>query len=169
MGGLVAVLLAQRQPSSILSLTSIKGNLAPEDCFLSRQILEYPAEEADEEAFVDEFVTRTRQSGLYGSGLYAASFRAKVQAGAVRPTFESMVEFTDEANLLQIFEGFTFPRMCMFGEQYASLSYLPRLIQAGVEVSEIAHSGHFVLYSNPVAAWERMAQFLARVEYFGRQ
>ncbi|KAI5459028.1 Alpha/Beta hydrolase protein [Mariannaea sp. PMI_226] len=164
MGGLVSTLLAQRQSSSVQSYINIKGNLAPEDCFLSRQVLDYPAD--DPEIFIEEFIKRTRQSPLYGNGLYAASFRAKVQAATVRPTFESMVDCTDNGQLLETFEGFGFPRMYMFGEQYASLSYLPRLVQAGVELAEIPHSGHFVMYSNPVAMWERIAQFISRVEYF---
>ncbi|KAI7760806.1 hypothetical protein LZL87_008018 [Fusarium oxysporum] len=164
MGGLVSNLLAQRQASSVLSFINIKGNLAPEDCFLSRQVLHYSSD--DPEAFVDEFIERTRQSTLYGNGLYAASFRSKVQAAVVPPTFESMVDCTDNGRLLEAFENFYFPRMYMFGEQYASISYLPRLAKAGVELAEIPHSGHFVMYSNPVAMWERIAQFVSRAEYF---
>jgi pimeloyl-ACP methyl ester carboxylesterase len=45
MGGLTALLLAQRQQAGILSFTNIKGNLGPEDCFLSRQILDYSDED----------------------------------------------------------------------------------------------------------------------------
>ncbi|KAI1028631.1 hypothetical protein LB503_002784 [Fusarium chuoi] len=164
MGGLVANLLAQRQASLVQSFINIKGNLAPEDCFLSRQVIHYPSD--DPEAFVDEFLERTRRSPLYGNGLYAASFRSKVQASVVRPTFESMVDCTDNGRLLEAFENFDFPRMYMFGEQYASLSYLPRLVKAGVELAEIPHSGHFVMYSNPVAMWERIAQFVSRTECF---
>ena len=162
MGGLVANLLAQRQESLVLSFINIKGNLAPEDCFLSRQVLHYPSD--DPEVFVDDFVKRTRESPLYGNGLYAACFRSKVQAVVVRPTFESMVDCTDNGRLLEAFENFKFPRMYMFGEQYAFLSYLPRLVQAGVELAEIPYSGHFVMYSNPVAMWERIAQFVRRVD-----
>ncbi|KAL6365476.1 hypothetical protein LRP88_01470 [Fusarium phalaenopsidis] len=164
MGGLVSTLLAKKHQQSVRSFINIKGNLAPEDCFLSRQILDYPADEP--EMFVDQFITRTRQSPLYGNGLYASAFRGRVQTAAVRPTFESMVECTDNGNLLEAFEGFPFPRTYMFGEQYASLSYLPRLVRAGVELAEIPRSGHFVMYSNPVAMWERIAHFLSRVEHF---
>jgi pimeloyl-ACP methyl ester carboxylesterase len=164
MGGLASNLLAQRQPSLVLSFINIKGNLAPEDCFLSRQILHFPSD--DPEMFVHEFIKRTRTSLLYSNGLYAASFRAKVQPAVIRPTFKSMVDCTDNGNLLEAFESFKFPRMYMFGEQYSSLSYLPRLVNAGVELAEIAHNGHFVMYSNPVAMWERIGQFLGRVEYW---
>ncbi|XEV04607.1 hypothetical protein FSHL1_009894 [Fusarium sambucinum] len=162
MGGLVSNLLAQSQPSSVLSFINIKGNLAPEDCFLSRQIVDFSSDDPD--AFMDEFIKRTRASLLYSNGVYAASLRGKVQAAVIRPIFESMVDCTDNGNLLEAFEGFGFPRMYMFGEQYSSLTYLPRLVKAGVELAEIPHSGHFVMYSNPVAMWERIAQFLGRAE-----
>ncbi|CEI60097.1 hypothetical protein FVEN_g8114 [Fusarium venenatum] len=162
MGGLVSNLLAQRQPSSVLSFINIKGNLAPEDCFLSRQIVDFSSDDPD--VFMDEFIKRTRSSLLYGNGIYAASLRGKVQAAVIRPIFESMVDCTDNWNLLEAFEGFGFPTMYMFGEQYSSLTYLPRLVKAGVELAEIPHSGHFVMYSNPIAMWERISQFLGRVE-----
>ncbi|RAL09345.1 alpha/beta fold hydrolase [Aspergillus homomorphus CBS 101889] len=38
MGGLTALILADKYPDRIISFVDIKGNLAPEDCFLSRQI-----------------------------------------------------------------------------------------------------------------------------------
>ena len=49
MGGLTALLLAHQEPDRVLSFVDIEGNLAPEDCFLSRQILSHPS--ADETAF----------------------------------------------------------------------------------------------------------------------
>lgn len=42
MGGLTALMLAHHEPDRILSFVDIEGNLAPEDCFLSRQILTHP-------------------------------------------------------------------------------------------------------------------------------
>ncbi|KAF9870747.1 hypothetical protein CkaCkLH20_11849 [Colletotrichum karsti] len=162
MGGLTALLLAQRNLGSVLSFTNIKGNLAPEDCFLSRQILDFPAE--DPEVFVEEFIERTRRSPFFGNGIYAAAFRAKVRTEAIRPTFESMVEYSDHGGLLDIFEGLACPRMFMFGVQHATLSYLPRISEAGVELAEIPRSGHFAMYTNPIAMWERIESFLARTQ-----
>jgi pimeloyl-ACP methyl ester carboxylesterase len=37
MGGLTALMLAHDNPDRVLSFTNIEGNIAPEDCFLSRQ------------------------------------------------------------------------------------------------------------------------------------
>jgi pimeloyl-ACP methyl ester carboxylesterase len=157
MGGLTALMLAHRQPDRVLSFIDIEGNLAPEDCFLSRQVITHPADDAD--GFFDAFVERTRRAPFYSSALYAASLRHKVRPAAVRGIFESMVELSDHGDLMTKFLHLPCPRMFMYGEQNASLSYLDTLAVHGVEVAEIPHSGHFPMYSNPVAMWQRIAQF----------
>lgn len=160
MGGLTALMLAHAQPQRVVSFVDIKGNLAPEDCFLSRQIALHP--ELDAERFFDDFVERTRHAPEYASALYAASLRHKVRPGAVRGIFESMVELSDHGELLQKFLGLPCPTMFMHGEQYASLSYLPRLRAHGVRVCEIPRCGHFPMYSNPAAMWQAIAEFQLR-------
>lgn len=160
MGGLAALMLAHRQPERVLSFVNIKGNLAPEDCFLSRQIFEYPRE--DMQRFFDNFVERTRLAPTYSSALYAASLRHKVQLDAMRGIFRSMVELSDNGDLLGKFLGLPCPRMFMYGEQYASLSYLGHLQAHGVALAEIAHSGHFPMYSNPPRMWSAIAELHRR-------
>jgi pimeloyl-ACP methyl ester carboxylesterase len=157
MGGLVALLLAQQESDRVLSFVNIMGNLAPEDCFLSRQVVTHPSE-----GFFDDFIERARRAPLYSSALYAASLRHKVRSGAVRGIFESLVELSDHGDLLSKFLSLPCPRMFMYGEQYASLSYLPKLGANGVELAEIPYSGHFPMYSNAVAMWDRIAEFYSR-------
>ena len=50
----------------------------------------------------------------------------------------------------------------MYGEQNATLSYLTSLDRHGVELAEIPLSGHWPMYSNPVAMWLGIASFLDR-------
>ena len=47
MGGLTALLLADSDPDRVTHFIDIEGNVAPEDCFLSRQIIDHPAPDAD--------------------------------------------------------------------------------------------------------------------------
>jgi pimeloyl-ACP methyl ester carboxylesterase len=157
MGGLTALLLAHEEPDRVLSFVDIEGNLAPEDCFLSRQVVAYPSDDA--ERFFADFIERTRRSPFFSSALYAANLRHKVRPGAVRGIFESMVQLSDHGDLMSMFLALPFPRMFMYGEQNASLSYLPALAAGGVELAEIPNSGHFPMYSNPVAMWRRTAEF----------
>ena len=158
MGGLTALLLADQQPTQVASFVDIEGNLAPEDCFLSRQIISHPQD--DPQTFLSEFASRAWNSRYYASTLFAASLQFKVRAEAVRPIFESMVELSDHGKLLTRFLALPLPRMVMYGEQNRSLSYLPRLADEGVELAEISHSGHFPMYSNPVEMWCRITDFI---------
>lgn len=158
MGGLTALMLADAHPSRVLSFVDIEGNIAPEDCFLSRQIALYP--QADAERFLDDFIERARHAPAYASALYAASLRHKVRPAAVRGIFESMVQLSDHGGLMNRFLGLPCPRMFMYGEQNASLSYLQHIEACGVQLSEIPRCGHFPMYSNPVAMWAAIARFL---------
>lgn len=162
MGGLAALMLAHAYPERVVSFIDIKGNLAPEDCFLSRQILDYPV--ADAERFFDDFIERTHAAPAFSSALYAASLRQKVRAGAVRAIFESMVDLSDNGDLLSKFLGLPCPKMFMYGEEYKTLSYLPHLRSNGVRLSQIADCGHFPMYSNPPAMWKNIADFVAETQ-----
>ncbi|HEX3190511.1 MAG TPA: alpha/beta hydrolase [Streptosporangiaceae bacterium] len=160
MGGLTGLLLAHQDPGRVLSFVDIEGNLAPEDCFLSRQVLTHSS--GDAESFFDDFIERIRRSPSYSSALYAASLRHKVRPGAVRGIFESMVDLSDHGNLMAKFLSLPCPRMFMYGEQNSSLSYLTKLSANGIELAEIPHSAHWPMYSNPAAMWERIAEFHSR-------
>jgi pimeloyl-ACP methyl ester carboxylesterase len=162
MGGLTALLLAHQDPGRILSFADIEGNIAPEDTFLSRQVLTHPSD--DDESFFEDFIDRTRRSPFYSSALYAASLRHKVRPGAVRGIFESMVELSDHGDLMAKFLSLPCPRMFMYGEQNSSLSYLTKLSANGVELAEIPHSAHFPMYSNPIVMWKRIAEFHTRTK-----
>lgn len=158
MGGLTALMLAHQHPQRVLSFVDIEGNIAPEDCFLSRQIQDYAREDA--ERFFDDFIERARHAPAYASALYAASLRHKVRAGAVRGIFESMVELSDNGELMDKFLALPVPRMFMYGEQNASLSYLAHIAKNGVRLAKIPRCGHFPMYSNPVVMWDKLAELL---------
>lgn len=161
MGGLTALLLAHKYPQHVLSFVNIEGNIAPEDCFLSRQILQFP--EQNVERFFADFIDRTRHMPAYASALYASSLHHKVSAAAVPGIFRSMVDLSDTGKLMQKFTGLRCPKMFMYGEQNATLSYLGLLRANGVRLAEIPACGHFPMYSNPIAMWTEIADFLADV------
>lgn len=160
MGGLTGLLLAHEYPDRVLSFIDIEGNIAPEDCFLSRQIIEHPAETPA--GFASGFIDRVRHRAEYGSALYAAALPLKVRDTTFEPIFTSMVALSDDAPLMAMFTGLPCPRAFIYGEQNRHLSYLDDLPAKGVEVIEIPHSGHFPMYSNPPALWAAIADFLER-------
>jgi pimeloyl-ACP methyl ester carboxylesterase len=158
MGGLTALMLANQNPERVLSFINIEGNLAPEDCFLSRQIIKYPASNANE--FFERFVERTLHTPAYSSPLYAASLKHKVRAEAVKGIFSSMVSLSDHGELMDKFVNLPCPKLFMYGEQNRKLSYLSYIKSKGVKLSEISECGHFPMYSNPPMMWREIADFL---------
>ncbi|MCR9221094.1 MAG: alpha/beta hydrolase [Alphaproteobacteria bacterium] len=162
MGGLTGLLFALRHPDRVASFLNIEGNLAPEDCFLSRQIVTHGG--GNDAEFLAAFAQRVRSRRESGSALYAASLPVKVRASSPRPIFESMVALSDSQPLADQFIGLATPRAFVHGAENRHLSYLPRLKATGVEVIEIPSSGHFPMYSNPVALWNALHDFIERAE-----
>ena len=158
MGGLTSLMLAHLHPDRVLSFTNIEGNIAPEDCFLSRQIIEYPASDANE--FLKRFVERTLYTPAYSSPLYSASLKHKVRPEAVEGIFSSMVQLSDHGDLMDKFLSLPCPKMFMHGEQNRNLSYLSHIQSKSVRLSEILECGHFPMYSNPPMMWREIADFL---------
>ena len=76
MGGLTALMLADAHPDRVLSLTSIEGNITPEDCFLSRQIISHS--DPDPQKFLEGFIERASNAPAYASALFASNLRHKV-------------------------------------------------------------------------------------------
>lgn len=162
MGGLTALLLAHDHKRDVLSLTSVEGNLAPEDCFLSRQILDFPT--TDPEAFLAAFIGRVRGGDDPARALYADNLTRNILAGAVEPIFRSMLELSDYGNLLEKFLDLPFAKMFMYGENNRNLSYIPELQRRDIRLEEIPHCGHFPMYSNPEDMWRQIAAFIEAAE-----
>ncbi|MEM8649041.1 MAG: alpha/beta hydrolase [Pseudomonadota bacterium] len=160
MGGLTALMLASEHPDRVLSFCNIEGNIAPEDCFLSRQIHDYPAE--NPQAFMDDFIDRARKAPAWSSPLFAASLAYKVRAEAVHGIFTSMVDLSENTGLMERFLNLPCPKMFMYGDQNSTLSYLSDIASKGVELAEIPQCGHFPMYSNPPEMWRRMDEFITR-------
>lgn len=165
MGGLTGLTLAAMMPDRVLSFTSIEGNVAPEDCFLSRQILEHPSD--DPEDFMRAFAERAWRTRAPSSPLFASTLRYKVRAEAVGPIFRSMVAISDSEPLLETFLGLPCPVMFVHGDWNRDLSYLPTLRDRGARVTEIEGSGHFPMYSNARALWSELARFITDAERSG--
>jgi len=162
MGGLTALMLAHQAPDRLLSFTDIEGNVAPEDCFLSRQIVSHGND--DPTKFLTAFAARTLLSTEYSSALYGSRVLTTVNPHVVRPVFESMVDLSDNGDLLAKITALPMPRMFMHGEQNSHLTYLPTLREHGVRVESIEHSGHWPMYSNPPAMWAALVDFLGATD-----
>ncbi|CAK1356999.1 hypothetical protein CB0940_11834 [Cercospora beticola] len=162
MGALTGLELSHKHPARVLSFTNIKGNLSPEDCFLSRQIFDYPT--SDDKLFFQDFIHRTFNATFFGSAMYATSLQLKARAESVRPIFSSMVKLSDAGDLLDKFLALPCPKIFMFGEQYDALSYLKKLGESGVTLARIEDCGHFPMYSNPPLMWRYILRAITEGE-----
>lgn len=163
MGGLAALKLAARNPARAASFTSIEGNLSfAEDCFYSRQALEKNF--ANPEAFFAGLRAGVLAGKAPGEPLYGAGLAAKVGPEAALAYLRSTAIETREGDLLADLLALPCPRHFIFGAANRGLSYLPKLRVAGVKVTEIAHSGHFPMLTNPPALWRAIADFVTGLD-----
>jgi pimeloyl-ACP methyl ester carboxylesterase len=165
MGGLVALLLAERLRDRVISFTSIEGNLAPSDCFLSRTV----SKQINSDAQVNLEMLGTLAWGLESraSALYASRLRATMQAGAVQSLCASIVNLSDRGALLERYLRLRTRRLFVHGSENEKLQYLNTLKQGGVRVAKIDHSGHFPMYSNPSVLWNKIGDFVAASDQEG--
>ena len=166
MGGLTALELAHKHPKRVRSFVNISGNLAPEDCVLSREVVGKAAA-LDDEAEFEGFIKRMPQTPSYGGALYALSLRSKLQPSTIQPMLSSTVGRSEKGELLRKFLALRFARTLMHGDQCNKLSYLPALKAAGVWMSEIMECEHFPMYSNAPSMWAGVEIGLSLGERFG--
>jgi pimeloyl-ACP methyl ester carboxylesterase len=165
MGGLTSLILADQNPKRVLSFANIEGNISPEDCFLSRQIIDYPVDDA--QVFFDHFIQRTRLSLSYSVSMYASRLPYTVRAIAVPSIFKSMVELSDHGDLMDKFLNLLCPTLFMYGDQNQSLSYLNTIKKKEVLLKEVPQCGHFPMYSNPIFMWKTLIHFIQISEQKG--
>jgi pimeloyl-ACP methyl ester carboxylesterase len=161
MGGLIALLLVRRNGHSRLQgLINIEGNLAPEDCMFSRRVASASFEELTCTLFNE--ICRELKTSLYpGDHMTAHNMALNVDVRAYYSYSFQTVQESDSGHLLEEFINLRVPRMFLYGDANRHLSYLSRLRQSDTEVCEIAHSGHFLFYDNPVQTYQEIGRFVA--------
>ena len=76
------------------------------------------------------------------------------------PTVKILPHTASPLSFMVIFLSMLFLLVFMYGEQNSSLSYLRKLKANNMELAEIQCSGHWPMYSNPVAMWDRIERFI---------
>lgn len=162
MGGATALLFCLRYPARVTRFINVEGNLAPEDCFYSREVEQIPFLGHEEEYF-EGFRQRQLLSGKAGFETFAHIFRQNVWSDRIWYDYcRSIVHHSDHSGLLEKFISLDVPRLFVYGSENRHLSYLPRLQQAGVPLAEIPASNHFPTYTNPEVYYRVLADFVHR-------
>jgi len=161
MGGLVALLYAERYGEHVKGFINVEGNLALEDCFFSREVAQHSFTHFTTTAF-KEIKHRLAQSKNKGFQKYAETLETSASEKAFFECCPSLVDYSEHGNLIQRFIALKIPTMFVYGSENRSLSYLTTLKESGCELVEIPRSNHFPGYDNPQAFYPAIAEFLQK-------
>jgi pimeloyl-ACP methyl ester carboxylesterase len=159
MGGLVALLFIEKHANMAKGFVNIEGNLAPTDCFFSREASQCSFSEFEKTVFSN---FKRRLSGTKNRGL--EQYADSLERSSPKAFFDicpSLVDYSDNGNLLQRFVRLSIPKLFVYGEENRDLSYLPDL-KTECEVIEIKKSGHFPFYDNPKGFYTALSDFMNR-------
>ncbi len=159
-GGLTALLSAHHE--KIIGFIDVEGNLAPEDCFFSRYVTETAANKSEKNLF-DDFEDKMLNFSKAGFLTYSQTFRNNISYNSFLDYCKSIVECSDNRNLMKLFLGLNKPKVLIYGSENSQLSYIPEL-QENELCKEISNSSHFFIQTNPVEFFSTLNNFL--IKYF---
>ncbi|MFH1679494.1 MAG: alpha/beta hydrolase [Candidatus Eisenbacteria bacterium] len=164
MGGAIGVLLAERWKGEVTHFVSAVGNLIPEDCFMSRRMIE--KDEAAYEASGFEALKRALRPGGPEALGPASTYYESLERTTARAMWRSaadLVHLSDEGDLLGRFLALRSARLYLYDNEHPIPAHLSRaLAGGGVDVLCIPDSGHGLMEDNPDAFYGAVAEFLAR-------
>jgi pimeloyl-ACP methyl ester carboxylesterase len=160
MGGLIALLYAEKYGDHVKGFINVEGNLAPEDCFFSREVAQHSFNHFTT-AFKD-IKHRLARSKNKGFRKYAETLAKSASEKAFFDCCPSLVDYSDHGTLIQRVIALKIPKMLVYGSENRPLSYLTTLRARGCELVEIPHSNHFSGYDNPQAFYQAIAAFLQK-------
>lgn len=147
LGGLVALLYAERNSNRITGFVNVEGNLAPEDCMFSRNVISHSYPHFEKTIFpqIKKAVSARRGRG-FAQHLKVV---AKANPRAYYDYAFQTVEYSDHGNLLQRFLSLPVPTCFLYGSENRHLSYLQRIRESDCTVIEIPKANHFLFYDAP--------------------
>ena len=155
MGGLTALIYAERYPARVLGFVNVEGNLAPEDCMFSRLATPHTFDHFREKVFPE---IKTSLAARPERGFHEhLKVLERADARAYYDYSFQLVSDSATGHLVNRFLRLPFPRYFVYGAANRHLSYLQTLRASDCDVIEIPDSDHFVFYDNPRAFAESLA------------
>jgi pimeloyl-ACP methyl ester carboxylesterase len=157
LGGLVGLLYAERNPEKISGFANVEGNLAPEDCMFSRNVIPHPYPHFEKTIFpqIKKAIAARRGRGF-------AQHLAVLEKANPRAYYDlafQTVTYSDQGNLLQRFLDLPIPKCFLYGSENRHLSYLGRIRESSCAVIEIPNANHFLFYDAPSDYAAALANF----------
>ncbi len=161
MGGLVALLYIEKYGEHVKGFISVEGNVASEDCFISREVTQYTRAEFRGAGFRN---LRQKLSRLKNRGYqkYVNTLERYSSPQAIFDYSPSLVAYSDNGNLIQRFTQLEIPKVFIYGSENKGLSYIPHLRERGCEVVEVSKSDHFPFYDNPRDYYRAISNFMEK-------
>ena len=157
LGGVPGLLLAAAADGRLASFTDIEGNLVPADCSMfSRRAAAVPFE-----TFRDVNMVKLRAGAAHSDDMGLrlwAEWSQSADARAVHQCSISLVEWSDNRSLMDIYAGLEVSTLYVHGERSANPATLKAL--AGHATEEVPRCGHFVMNERPGAFYPLLAGFL---------
>ena len=167
LGGLVGLLYAERNPNRIAGFVNVEGNLAPEDCMFSRNVISHSYSHFEKIIFpqIKKAVAARKGRGFARH----LDVLAKADPRAYYDFAFQTVEYSDQGNLLQRFLNLPIPKCFMYGSENRHLSYLQRLRASDCQVVEIPNANHFLFYDAPDHYATALASFARSSCFFSKR
>ena len=159
MGGLVGLLFAGKYGSKLEGFVDVEGNLSPEDCFLTRGIAGLSFDDFLNTEQLETLKLKFVSAPHRATRMWAEDLDKQVPR-AIYDYAVSIVNWSDNEDLLTGFLSLPIPRLFVYGSANSQLSYIPRLKLSGAGVVEIPDSGHWPHLDNPVSFYSEVARFL---------
>jgi pimeloyl-ACP methyl ester carboxylesterase len=157
LGGLVGLLYAERNLDRVTGFVNVEGNLAPEDCMFSRNVIPHPYSHFEKTIFpqIKKAIAARRGRGF----AQHLQVLAKANPRAYYDYAFQTVKYSDEGNLLQRFLALPIPRCFLYGSENRHLTYLSRIRESSCTIIEIPDANHFLFYDAPNQYAAALASF----------
>lgn len=163
LGGVVALLLAERHPETVAGLIDIDGNISRADCVFSGRAASAPLETFVAERF-GRLLDQIYLEGVDDPALrgYYASLRL-AWPEAFHQNSAELVALSEPEDLARRLAALPVPKLYIAGRPGgASQHSIELLAEAGVEVAEVAPSGHWPFLDQPERFIAALHPFLER-------
>jgi pimeloyl-ACP methyl ester carboxylesterase len=162
MGGLTTLLYLRGFEAKVKAYINIEGNLMPEDCMFSSKVVAYDFSTFASAVF-PKAIVEMKTKGNTGYHIIANNLELNTNVFSYYNFSFQTVEYSATGELLKQYLSLGIPRIFIYGSENKGLSYLPELINNGMNVAEISDSNHFIFYDNPKELYEVMGSFIDKI------
>jgi len=132
----------------------MEGNLRLADCSMSAEVIKYSFKEFESDKYEEIKANLAHSNESHAKLRY--SWMSKTTAGAFYKTCESIVQWSRNEKLLDIYTRSPMPKLYIYGSK--NIEKVQGLINT--ELAGISNAGHFMILDNSKETYEKVAKFL---------